>query len=834
MKISTPNIILSLLSLLFINSPILSQAQISFKNVNNTSIDSIQCAKKAETPRTNLGLYGGRCLDLSFSHQTHRLFAAVGTAASLYASDDTGATWYETFPFDSLNYNCGEEGWGGGAKRVLTNNNGWVLVQTMPSPDLHKTASIVSFHNGDTGSWSTVMNTVRLKNLGLQENDISGIGMNDYKLFSLFENYIITSDSTVIDTTTDVINILSFISNIPSNSRVTSIAPSNTLNGIPYFICIDTTDDVNNSVGYLYKYDGINFSKINLPDSLVGITAVFNHPNQITVDTLFISAIDSNNAYKTYKTPNGGNTWIDITPVGSNITSSDYLSDVEYSSSWLDSLVISNGIILMYSGKAISKNMGNTWSGVPLSFSAGTTVLPSNLDVIIQTTTHSVYLSTTGVKGTFAKQNAEGLNAIIISKIGNYNRGKVIYLATLAGLAYTSAYKNSTVQYIDKWEYPYGKFPVDTTYGDDVFFSVVVNPFDSLNVIAGSVFGFYVTQNGPDNFIPIIPPGFNQSVDKINDIVFVSSTTTVAVSGPINDQNIVGKIWKSYDKGISWMDVSPTTFEAGNTIAVAYGKTDTVIYVGTGCEADTLFTKGYLWQSADLGNTWTVVNSGPVSILDSSVIDMPIWDIAVDPRGKDTLYIASGNNTDQALVKSYDGGKTFIYINAEGLGEFSAVMVHPDHPDSAVLAVNQSQIFRYVPFKDTAFVIFNGLPDETIPDLSSGSILVGTTTGFYFIEFEPEDDLVTIIPNKNTSVSGILIYPNPSNSYIQLSFENVHASKISIYDVSGKCEQNTYTVPTHLINGVFEIDIRSFSPGYYMIAVDTDKGKHISGFVKTR
>ncbi|MBL0104657.1 MAG: hypothetical protein IPP51_13380 [Bacteroidetes bacterium] len=54
--------------------------------------------------RTNLGLYGGSSLDLTWNYSNKRLFAAISSPASLSYTDDTCKTWYRAFPDDSLEY----------------------------------------------------------------------------------------------------------------------------------------------------------------------------------------------------------------------------------------------------------------------------------------------------------------------------------------------------------------------------------------------------------------------------------------------------------------------------------------------------------------------------------------------------------------------------------------------------------------------------------------------------------------------------------------------------------------------------------------------------------
>jgi len=108
----------------------------------------------------NLGLYGGKSVDLTYCITNNRLFAAVETPASLFNTDDSCTTWTQPFPIDSLEYNSSQQGWDGGANEVLSNlnSNSMITFSGLPGefiPDLENGSTIL---NTTTGLYKLVEN----------------------------------------------------------------------------------------------------------------------------------------------------------------------------------------------------------------------------------------------------------------------------------------------------------------------------------------------------------------------------------------------------------------------------------------------------------------------------------------------------------------------------------------------------------------------------------------------------------------------------------------------------------------------------------------------------
>ncbi len=774
--------------------------------------------------RDNLGLYGGSSLDLTFSNSTKRLFAAISNPASLFHSDDTANTWKRSFPADSLEYGCGR-GWGGRAVRVLTNNVGWVAVQTSQEAGTLN-ALVISYTNGDSGTWKTAMDPTMLQKLGLNGgmSNVSGMGLSDYYMYCLMGKYIIrVHNSSPINNANDVRDATA-IPGMNSKASVKSIAVANHSSGYPIYFVVDTTGNFGNSTnGLLIKYDGTSYTQITLP---VGASAVniFSHPNGTTADTLILSAQNGPSG-KTYRSYNGGSTWTDVSYPGPSV-----VSDVDYSPSWVSQMPASKGAVMIIPGVALSKDFGTTWISIGLQNNGGA-VHPTDTNIVVGTKGRGVALSKTGTVGPYHVCKNYGLEAVLIKKIAKTNKKGMFYLATKAGLAYTIAYNNTSVIGFDKWNGVYGQFPV-ANVGDDAGVSAVaIDPNDSLHVIAGYSNGFALTKTGVSGFNNVTPAGWNASMGDpiVRDILFVNSTIVLAVTGGENDSHKdKGNIWRSADGGTNWTKVSPVNFNNGNALAMGVRATDTVVYVGTGLSAQ---NDGVLWKSSDKGLSWTKVNDGPTSKTNPGVMRMPIYDLAVDPRSRDTLYIASGSNLDYAFVRSTDGGATYKTTNARGEGAFTSVAVNTTHPDTVYTAIRRD-IIAYDAVNDSVTYIYRGLPGELVPDLAIGSVLAGTSMGFYKVK--QQAIIITQLDQSVINLDENQVFPNPFSETTTLVFalKNTENVSIRVYDMMGREVMNVLTTRMQSGKQSVEINAAELPKGNYIIRLVTEHKVIVNKVVK--
>ncbi len=779
--------------------------------------------------RINLGIYGGTATDLTYSAYSNRLFAAVSGPSSLLFTDDTGNTWQMAYPYDSLEYNCGKQGWGGGSKKVVTNNNGWVIALNEELEGKGELKSVtLNYNNGKPEDWFTLMDSYTMSSLGYGDVSPVTVALSDYYAYASFSHYLLMKDKNNKFTITDVLKKL----NYPDSSQIVSIAPTNSPTGYPVYLAIDTSYTTNDESGIvahvIFEYDGFVFKQIFIP-TVNYIESLFTNPIGIKGDTLFMEVNKGLN-YEgfIYKSFDGGQSW-------STIAGKARRLEVDYSLYWKTAFPTSEGIILTLPGDRISSDLGNSFGTLTNNSDLASITMaeqPNSNSIITCMNSSEVVFRTNWFSGTFSANANDGYTNIQINKIARSAHKGTFYLATNSGIAYTTAYTDVNVLAYDKWHTTYGQFPVINCTGE--YGAIAMDPNDSLHIIAGikdygQALGFSLSTTGYTGF-STITPAFTAADGRFGDIEFVTSKIVLCVTGANSKATLgTGEIWRSADGGSTWATVSPVGFSSGNCIAIAHSTTDTVIYVGTGAST---FDPGKIWKSTDLGLNWTMVNTGPHDIADISITNLPILDIVADPRGKDTLYIASGQNnfynTDsvipQAFVKSIDGGLTYQYITLNGAREFLALEIDPNKPDSNLFVTNYREIFYYSPVLDTAILIHKGMPAETYSDIAMGSILVGTTTGFYSVGLEPIDDIIlssgkTIITNNNLSAN---IFPNPSNKLLNISIESKEKSKMEIYlfNMLGERLKNYSLNNDGNGKSLLTIDISNFPQGAYLLRIN--------------
>jgi len=700
----------------------------------------------------NLGLYGGASRDFSWAYSTNRIFSIVETPASLFYSDDSCSSWIQPFPIDSLEYTTGttRRGWGGGGTRVVSNWNGWVGALTSESGGTLR-SSVISFNNGDSSTFRTAYDGYLLHQVSstyTENTHPTAITISNSWFYIGLTNALTRINDT---STYGEHNILINFDTVSANNKINWLAVSSDPSGYPVLIIANVPND---QYGKLYSYDGSTLTEITgtgIP-STYGFERIFIHPADTNLDTLFASTVlKTANTRKLFRSYDGGTTWTDITFGG--FETNWALQNADYNPDWVSLLPSSNGLRLSYPGVEKSDDLGDTWSSHMLPDNA-TATHPEDINYVIGSKNKGPKLSTTGAEGTFNLVDNVDHSAVRITKIAQKDTS-VYYVSTKAGLGYTTAYKDASVTGIDQWEAPYGDFPISGVGTDSGVSSVAIDPSDENHVIAGASNGFYVTTTGPTGFSHVQPSDWDSGSNldyTITDIKFVTSDTVIAVSGTGSNRlpdptAEYGNVWMSIDGGANWSKTVPTDtdgtgatvdFEQGNAVVVGFGTSDTIIYIGSGYwDNNDPKAGGQLWRSDDIGSTWSFVNYGPTGLNGGTTL-MPIYDIDVHPNpdSNEVIYIASGENLDYAFCKSIDGGTTYDYLNVTAHGAFSSVLVKLTDPDIVSVAARR-KLYRYNTVLSSPTVVFEGLPGEFVPDLETGSTLLGTTTGLYKLIEDP-------------------------------------------------------------------------------------------------
>ena len=142
-----------------------------------------------------------------------------------------------------------------------------------------------------------------------------------------------------------------------------------------------------------------------------------------------------------------------------------------------------------------------------------------------------------------------------------------------------------------------------------------------------------------------------------------------------------GGVWKTFDAGASWQNISDGFFKTGSVGAVAVSESDpNVVFVGMGEHAVRGVMTSYgdgVYKSTDAGKTWKKMG------LD---LTRQIANIRIHPTNPDIVYVAAqgalnGSSEERGVYKSIDGGTTWkkvLYVDENtGCSELSMDMTNP-------------------------------------------------------------------------------------------------------------------------------------------------------------
>ncbi len=142
-----------------------------------------------------------------------------------------------------------------------------------------------------------------------------------------------------------------------------------------------------------------------------------------------------------------------------------------------------------------------------------------------------------------------------------------------------------------------------------------------------------------------------------------------------------GGVWKTYDAGLYWQNVSDGFFTSASVNAIAVSESDpNVIYVGTGetCTHPNVMMGDGVYKSTDAGKRWTHIGLRET---------MQIGRIVVHPTNPNLVYVAAmghhfGYNPERGVYRSKDGGKTWqlVLFKSEKAGAVD-IDIDPGNPN---------------------------------------------------------------------------------------------------------------------------------------------------------
>ena len=161
----------------------------------------------------------------------------------------------------------------------------------------------------------------------------------------------------------------------------------------------------------------------------------------------------------------------------------------------------------------------------------------------------------------------------------------------------------------------------------------------------------------------------------------------IAVAGdPIDDQVFyfgacAGGVWKTYDGGTYWENISDGFFTSASVGAIAVSESNpNIIYVGTGesCMRGNLAHGDGVYKSTDFGKTWRNIGLKETK---------HIARIRIHPTNPNIVYIAAfghafGANKERGVYKSIDGGTNWkqVLFKSKHSGAIDLTM-DPSNPD---------------------------------------------------------------------------------------------------------------------------------------------------------
>ncbi|MFA6571061.1 MAG: T9SS type A sorting domain-containing protein, partial [Bacteroidota bacterium] len=336
--------------------------------------------------------------------------------------------------------------------------------------------------------------------------------------------------------------------------------------------------------------------------------------------------------------------------------------------------------------------------------------------------------------------------------------------------------------------------------------------------------GFYKSTNFGENWEKI-----NNTLDSIQFINFVISDSIIF--GSTNN----GKILSSSDFGVNWQ----TKF---------YNKQDTIINCLHSDGTDLLFStnKNGIYQSSNLGNTWTKLGLDSNNILNITSSNNYIFASSMDH-----LYISidKGKNwTSKKIIMSksnlpttikFNNNKLYITLKNDGiynsndLGDswnifgFNYINIYSVlRVSDIILAGTNHGVMIFKLNGITLNLIENALNDKFIRSLSfNDKYFFAGTWGSGLFRAKLSDFGIVDVKDEKLShlITSFLIIPNPATDYVQLIGYNELQSlsqKVEIFSVLG------YKVAEAEPSA--RIDVSGFSPGIYFLKA----GNKFCKFVK--
>ena len=199
-----------------------------------------------------------------------------------------------------------------------------------------------------------------------------------------------------------------------------------------------------------------------------------------------------------------------------------------------------------------------------------------------------------------------------------------------------------------------------------------------------------------------VPEGFGVPAQVLEDIDFrmvgpARGGRVTTVTGIPDEPHVFylgstgGGVWKTVNAGVSWTNLSDDDFAVGSIGAVAVAPSDSnVIYVGTGsaCPRGNVSVGNGVYRSTDGGRSWAHAGLEAAGL---------IGRIVVDPDDPDRAFVAVlgqifGRSPERGVYRTEDGGSTWSAVlqisDATGAVELA---MNPANPRELFAAMWQAE-----------------------------------------------------------------------------------------------------------------------------------------------
>jgi photosystem II stability/assembly factor-like uncharacterized protein len=139
-------------------------------------------------------------------------------------------------------------------------------------------------------------------------------------------------------------------------------------------------------------------------------------------------------------------------------------------------------------------------------------------------------------------------------------------------------------------------------------------------------------------------------------------------------------LYKTVDGGATWTSSSQGLVDTPGVVAVAASDAST-LYAGMCCAQD----PGGVFRSTDAGATWSPANTG--------IDQYGAFDLAIDPVDPLTIYASLYADPDYVVMKTTDGGASWVDVTPLPGDVVQALAVDPADPQTVYAGMDGAGIY---------------------------------------------------------------------------------------------------------------------------------------------